>query len=106
MTTTLAAAVAAFTWGAVEGIAKGKVSVLGLCSGAVAGLVVITPAAGFVTAQSAVIMGVLAGVVPYIACTKIKSIIKSGMPEQPQGCSGIFHFPRKTHGFHCGGRLA
>lgn len=74
MTTTLAAAVAAFTWGAVEGIAKGKVSVLGLCSGAVAGLVVITPAAGFVTAKSAVIMGVLAGVVPYVFCTKIKSM--------------------------------
>jgi ammonium transporter, Amt family len=74
MTTTLAAAVAAFTWGVVEGIAKGKISVLGLCSGAVAGLVVITPAAGFVTAKSAVIMGVLAGVVPYIFCTKIKSM--------------------------------
>jgi Amt family ammonium transporter len=74
MTTTLAAAVAAFTWGLIEGIAKGKVSVLGLCSGAVAGLVVITPAAGFVTAQSAVIMGILAAVVPYIACTKIKSM--------------------------------
>ena len=76
MTTTLAAAVAAFTWGVVEGIAKGKVSVLGLCSGAVAGLVVITPAAGFVTAKSAMIMGVLAGAIPYIACTKIKSIFK------------------------------
>ena len=76
MTTTLAAAVAAFTWGVVEGIAKGKVSVLGLCSGAVAGLVVITPAAGFVTAKSAMIMGVLAGAIPYIACTKIKAIFK------------------------------
>ena len=74
MTTTLAAAVAAFTWGVVEGIAKGKISVLGLCSGAVAGLVVITPAAGFVTAQSAVIMGLLAGAVPYLFCTKIKSM--------------------------------
>ena len=74
MTTTLAAAVAAFTWGIVEGIAKGKISVLGLCSGAVAGLVVITPAAGFVTAKSAVIMGLLAGAVPYLFCTKIKSM--------------------------------
>ena len=74
MTTTLAAAVAAFTWGLIEGIAKGKVGVLGLCSGAVAGLVVITPAAGFVTAKSAVIMGLLAGSVPYFACTKIKSM--------------------------------
>jgi ammonium transporter, Amt family len=73
MTTTLAAAVAAFTWGLVEKIIKGKVSVLGLCSGAVAGLVVITPGAGFVTAGSAVIMGILAGVVPYIFCTVVKS---------------------------------
>ena len=76
MTTTLAAAVAAFTWGLIEGVAKGKISVLGLCSGAVAGLVVITPAAGFVTAKSAVIMGLLAGAVPYVACTTIKSIFK------------------------------
>ncbi len=73
MTTTLAAAVAAFTWGLVEKIVKGKVSVLGLCSGAVAGLVVITPGAGFVTAGSAVIMGVLAAVVPYFFCTFVKS---------------------------------
>ena len=89
MTTTLAAAVAAFTWGAVEGIAKGKVSVLGLCSGAVAGLVVITPAAGFVTAQSAVIMGFLAGVVPYVACTKIKSIFKYDDSLDTFGIHGI-----------------
>ncbi|NJM38418.1 MAG: ammonium transporter [Akkermansiaceae bacterium] len=73
MTTTLAAAVAAFTWGLVEKIMKGKVSVLGLCSGAVAGLVVITPGAGFVTAGSAVIMGILAAVVPYFFCTFVKS---------------------------------
>ena len=76
MTTTLAAAVASFTWGLTEGITRGKVSVLGLCSGAVAGLVVITPAAGFVSAQSSVIMGILAGIVPFIACTTIKKIFK------------------------------
>ena len=75
MTTTIAAAVAAFTWGIIEKVLKRKVSVLGLCSGAVAGLVVITPAAGFVTAQSAFIMGILAGVVPYFACTFLKSKI-------------------------------
>jgi Amt family ammonium transporter len=48
--------------------------VLGFCSGAVAGLVVITPASGFVTANGAVIIGVLAGVVPYLACAKLKGI--------------------------------
>jgi Amt family ammonium transporter len=50
--------------------------VLGFCSGIVAGLVVITPGAGFVTANGAVIIGVLAGVVPYFACTKLKAIFK------------------------------
>jgi Amt family ammonium transporter len=74
ITTTLAAAVAAFTWGLVEKIVRGHASILGMCSGAVAGLVVITPAAGFVDTTGAVIIGVLAGVIPYLACTKMKAI--------------------------------
>ena len=74
MTTTLAAAVASFVWGLLEWILRGKPSVLGFCSGVVAGLVVITPAAGFVTANSAVIMGVLAGVVPFIAVVGLKKL--------------------------------
>jgi Amt family ammonium transporter len=48
--------------------------VLGFCSGAVAGLVVVTPASGFVTANGAVIIGLLAGAIPYLACTKLKSM--------------------------------
>jgi Amt family ammonium transporter len=76
MTTTLAAAVAGATWPAIEWITRGKPTILGFCSGIVAGLVVITPAAGFVNASGAVIIGVLAGVVPYLACTKLKSIFK------------------------------
>ena len=76
MTTTLAAALAAATWPALEWVTRRKPTVLGFCSGAVAGLVVITPAAGFVTATGAVIIGVLAGVVPFFACTKLKSIFK------------------------------
>src|SRR5258708_2043315 len=47
-TTTLTTATAAFVWGMIEKIFRGKASVLGFCSGAVAGLVVITPACGFV----------------------------------------------------------
>ncbi|HTA89208.1 MAG TPA: ammonium transporter, partial [Polyangiaceae bacterium] len=73
MTTTLAAAVAAASWPAAEWLARGKPTVLGFCSGAVGGLVVITPAAGFVTASGAVIIGVLAGIVPFLACTKLKN---------------------------------
>ena len=72
-TTTLAAAVGAFTWAALEWILRKHASVLGFCSGAVAGLVVITPAAGFVSASSAVLIGVLAGVVPFLAVVYLKS---------------------------------
>ena len=71
-TTTLAAAIGGFTWGMIEWVLRGKPSVLGFCSGIVAGLVVITPAAGFVTATSAVIMGVLAGAVPFFAVAYLK----------------------------------
>ena len=75
MTTTIAAAVACAAWPAAEWLTRGKPTVLGFCSGAVGGLVVITPAAGFVTPLGAMIIGVLAGVVPYLACTKLKSAL-------------------------------
>jgi Amt family ammonium transporter len=71
--TTLAAAVAGATWPALEWITRGKPTVLGFCSGAVAGLVVVTPAAGFVTPTSGVLIGVIAGVGCFLACTKLKS---------------------------------
>jgi Amt family ammonium transporter len=73
MVTTLATAVASSTWAGLEWIFRGKPSVLGFCSGAVGGLVVITPACGFVNADAAIIIGVLAGAVPFFACTKLKS---------------------------------
>jgi ammonium transporter, Amt family len=76
MTTTLAAAVAGAVWPLLEWITRGKPTVLGFCSGIVAGLVVITPAAGFVSSSGAVIIGVLAGIIPYLACTKLKAIFK------------------------------
>jgi ammonium transporter, Amt family len=71
-TTTLATAVAAFTWALIEKIFRGKASVLGYCTGAVAGLVVITPACGYVSPTGGVIIGILAAVVPYIAVSVIK----------------------------------
>jgi Amt family ammonium transporter len=76
MTTTLAAATAGFTWGMIELVLRGHASILGFCSGIVAGLVVITPATGFVNTTGAVIIGVLAGAVPYLAVTKLKAIFK------------------------------
>ena len=72
-TTTLATAVASFVWPMAEWLLKGKPSVLGFCSGAVAGLVVITPACGFVTSGGAVIIGIAAGLVPFFFCFKVKS---------------------------------
>ena len=73
MTTTLATAVASFVWPVAEWIYRGKPSVLGFCSGAVAGLVVITPACGFVTAKGAVVIGIAAGLIPWFFCLKVKS---------------------------------
>jgi Amt family ammonium transporter len=76
MTTTLATAAGSFTWAMLEYALRGKPSVLGFCSGAVAGLVVITPACGYVDPTGAVIIGVAAGIVPFFACTKLKSWLK------------------------------
>jgi Amt family ammonium transporter len=75
MTTTIATAVACAAWPAAEWITRGKPTVLGFCSGAVGGLVVITPAAGFVTPVGAIIIGVIAGIVPFLACTKLKQAL-------------------------------
>jgi len=75
VTTTLCAGTAGLAWALAEWVLKGKPSVLGFCSGIVAGLVVITPAAGFVTSTSSVIMGVLAGVVPFLACAYLKKML-------------------------------
>lgn len=72
-TTTLATAVASFTWAMIEYALRRKSSVLGFCSGAVAGLVVITPACGYVDPTGAIIIGAMAGSVSFFACTKLKS---------------------------------
>jgi len=73
VTTTLSAAAGCFSWSLVEYIRRGKPSVLGFCSGAVAGLATITPASGFVTASSAVVIGLAAGTATYFACNNLKS---------------------------------
>jgi len=73
MATTLATAVASFTWAMLEYALRGKPSVLGFCSGAVGGLVVITPACGYVDPTGAIIVGIAAGIVPFFSCTKLKS---------------------------------
>ncbi len=72
LATQMATAAAALGWMFAEWISKGKPSVLGIASGAVAGLVAITPASGFVGPTASVIIGVIAGVVCYIAATSLK----------------------------------
>jgi Amt family ammonium transporter len=71
----VAAATAGFVWALAEWIQKGHPSILGFCSGIVGGLVVITPACGFVDATGAMIIGVLAGLVPYIFVVFVKGMI-------------------------------
>jgi ammonium transporter, Amt family len=70
--THLAACAGALTWMALEWGSRGKPSVLGLISGAVAGLGTITPASGFVLPMHGIIIGVVAGAGCYWACTKLK----------------------------------
>jgi Amt family ammonium transporter len=68
------AAAAALGWGAAEWIRNGKPSALGAISGAVAGLVAITPAAGFVGPMSALAIGLIAGVFCYLMVARVKSV--------------------------------
>src|SRR4030043_815217 len=70
--TNTAAALAAISWMFTEWMHTKKPTVLGLASGAVAGLVAITPAAGFVQLKGAMIIGILAGIIPYFAVAIIK----------------------------------
>jgi Amt family ammonium transporter len=70
--TNTATAMAAISWMVVEWMHSGKPTVLGLASGAVGGLVAITPAAGFVNIIGAIIIGIAAGVIPFFAVAKMK----------------------------------
>jgi ammonium transporter, Amt family len=71
-TTTIATAVGSFVWPMWEWVVKGKPSVLGFCSGAVAGLVLITPACGYVLPAGAIWIGIAAGTIPWFFCYKVK----------------------------------
>ncbi len=70
--TQIATAVAALTWMFVEWGMRGKPTVVGICTGAVAGLVAITPASGFVGPVGSIWIGVAAGIVCYWGCTGLK----------------------------------
>jgi ammonium transporter, Amt family len=70
--THLAACAGALTWGAIEWSTRRKPSVLGMISGAVAGLGTITPASGFVEPWHGIVIGIVAGLVCFWACTSLK----------------------------------
>jgi len=70
--TQFATAAAALAWMFTEWLAKGKPSVLGIASGAIAGLVAITPASGFVGPTGALVIGIAAGVLCFVAATSVK----------------------------------
>jgi Amt family ammonium transporter len=75
LATQVATGAAALAWMAAEWVGKGKPSVLGIISGAVAGLVAITPASGFVLPGPALIIGIAAGIVCYYASTGLKHLL-------------------------------
>src|SRR5919106_6269970 len=73
MNSFVATAAAALSWMLSEWTAKGKPSLLGLVSGAVAGLVAVTPASGFAGPMGSIVLGLIAGAVCYIFCTSVKN---------------------------------
>lgn len=89
VTTQVAAAAAAISWLLVEKIVRGKASVLGGASGAVAGLVVITPAAGYVTVGGALIMGLIGGVVCFWGISGLKRLLKADDSLDAFGLHGV-----------------
>src|SRR5438046_10756049 len=89
MSTTLATAVASFTWAMLEYALRGKPSVLGFCSGAVAGLVVITPACGYVAGTGAVIIAITAGVVLFFDCTQLTALVRYADVLDPVGMPSV-----------------
>jgi len=87
--THMAASAGAMTWMISEWILRGKPSLLGLCSGLVAGLVAITPAAGYVTPQSALLIGAVAGVACYWGATGLKRWLNADDSLDVFGVHGI-----------------
>jgi Amt family ammonium transporter len=87
--THVAAAAGALSWMLGEAVVRGRPSLLGLCSGLVAGLVAITPAAGFVTLRSAVVIGLVAGLACYWGATGLKRLLRADDSLDVFGVHGI-----------------
>lgn len=89
VTTNTSAAAAALSWMAAEWIHRSKPTVLGAASGAVAGLVAITPGAGFVTPLSALFIGLVGGVLCYLAVSVLKAKLGYDDALDAFGCHGV-----------------
>lgn len=87
--THIAAAAGALSWMAAERMVRGRPSLLGLCSGLVAGLVAITPAAGFVSPRSALVIGLAAGVACYWGATGLKRLLNADDSLDVFGVHGV-----------------
>jgi Amt family ammonium transporter len=87
--THIAAAAGALSWMGAEWLARKRASLLGLCSGVVAGLVAITPAAGFVTPRSALLIGLVAGVACYWGATALKRKLRADDSLDVFGVHGV-----------------
>jgi Amt family ammonium transporter len=89
LVTQVAAAMAALTWIFIEWLAKSRITMLGFASGAVAGLVAITPASGFVNVNGALAIGVAAGGFCYIGATSLKRLLGADDALDVFGIHGI-----------------
>ena len=89
MNTIIASAAAALSWLATEKIITGKSTLVGGCTGLVAGLVVITPAAGFVAAWAALVMGIIVSPVCFLCISKLKTKLGYDDALDAFGCHGV-----------------
>jgi len=87
--THIAAAAGALSWMVAEWVTRGRPSLLGLCSGVVAGLVAITPAAGYVQPSAAVVFGMVAGVACYWGATGLKRLLRADDSLDVFGVHGV-----------------
>ena len=87
--THIAASAGAVAWILAEWVVRGRPSLLGLCSGLVAGLVAVTPAAGFVTPRAALLIGVVAGLACYWGATGLKRMLNADDSLDVFGVHGI-----------------
>jgi Amt family ammonium transporter len=100
LNTNTATAVGLLVWTLMDKIAYGKPSILGGVNGMIAGLVAITPAAGFVDGWGAIIIGIVAGIIPWFSMNRLQ---KTSFMMKVDDTLGVF----STHGIAglCGGRL-